>query len=279
MFSKTRIIRPLHSLVVDERHAEGCGEDCCIFHKYFTPSQQLNAAAACSCAMLKFYIVAVEEESIKNETLNVPQVPQAPSLLSLYSKNDTGDENIKSGSSGKRQINLFFQDCPSCQWFNNYFNREGKSSPPSPPSQLPMSSTTATTTTPTPNTSEQEIIKHEKARVQAELNRLEAQGDCPSCLWTGVLTCVVLSAYFGNIACEEYERIHDSSPHHQQPGNNGSTVSSKRSVQQASQQRSVADDMIKMMQQRQRRFGTRPLVFGALSIGWLGLGAYRYHLG
>jgi hypothetical protein len=203
---------------------------------------------------------------------------QVPWLL----KNDTGREHYLSphsgestptSSSNKRQeLNRLFQDCPSCrQWWNFYFNNDRQSS------ALP-----APQTTPQHQMSRDDI-EREKAHVQAELNRLESQGDCPSCLWTGVLTCVGLSAYFGNIAWEEYEEIVSRRP----PGNHAgpttessssSTITKKSCGKPREASSQSTHEMIKRLQ-RQRRFGTRPLAFGALSIGWLGLGAYRYHLG
>lgn len=48
-----------------------------------------------------------------------------------------------------------------------------------------------------------EDVKKEKARVQGELDRLEAEDSCLSCLVTGVGTCIGLAGYFGYLAMEE----------------------------------------------------------------------------
>lgn len=45
----------------------------------------------------------------------------------------------------------------------------------------------------------------EKVRVQAELDRLDHEKSCLSCLVTGVGTCLGLAAYFGYLAMEEME--------------------------------------------------------------------------
>jgi hypothetical protein len=286
---KTRI-RPLNSLVqlADERHAE-VGDDF-IFQKHISSSQQWLPTAARTCsggAVLKCYGQAIiylplclceGREVIENEALNGRR-----QVHSWISKNDTGPENLSppggeesTTSSNKRQSNhhLFQDCCPSCrQWWNFYFNHERNSSLPgtttTPQHQMSSSSTSSHTTS--------EDIDREKCRLQAELNRLEAQGDCPSCLWTGVLTCLGLSAYFGNIAWEEYEAINSHCPSGNGPPTESSASMAARKGSQTSS-KNANHDFLKIMQQK-RRFGTRPLAFGALSIGWLGLGAYRYHLG
>jgi hypothetical protein len=55
-----------------------------------------------------------------------------------------------------------------------------------------------------------EEVQREKARIQAELDRLERPGQrhrqdvdtdrCDSCLYTGVATCTGLAAYFAHMA-------------------------------------------------------------------------------
>ena len=84
-------------------------------------------------------------------------------------------------------------------------------------------------------------IAREKARVQAELDRLDHQHSCLSCLVTGVGTCVGLAGYFGYLGMEEM--------HAQQP-------------------------VMTTTQARQRM-----AFFGIMSVGWMGLGAYRLYLG
>ena len=80
-------------------------------------------------------------------------------------------------------------------------------------------------------------LAREKARVQAELDRLDHQS-CLSCLVTGVGTCLGLAGYFGYLGMEEM---------HIQPVT---------------------------AQVRQRA-----AFFGVMSVGWIGIGAYRLYLG
>eukprot|EP00977_Amphora_coffeiformis_P013186 scaffold3403_cov158-Amphora_coffeaeformis.AAC.4 len=80
-------------------------------------------------------------------------------------------------------------------------------------------------------------IANEKARVQAEIDRLDRES-CLSCLVTGVGTCAGLAGYFGYLAMEEM---------HIQP----------------------------ITTQVRQRIA----FFGVMSVGWVGIGAYRLYLG
>jgi len=80
-------------------------------------------------------------------------------------------------------------------------------------------------------------IVNEKARVQAEIDRLDGES-CLSCLVTGVATCVGLAGYFGYLAMEDM---------HMKP----------------------------ITPQVRQRIA----FFGVMSVGWLGVGAYRLYLG
>jgi hypothetical protein len=83
-----------------------------------------------------------------------------------------------------------------------------------------------------------EEIALERVRVQAELDRLGDESSCPSCLYTGVGTCLGLASYFGYLGMEEA---------HVQP-------------------------VTLNVRQRQA-------FFGIMAVGWISIGAYRYHLG
>jgi hypothetical protein len=74
----------------------------------------------------------------------------------------------------------------------------------------------------------------------------ESKFSCPACLYTGVATCVGLSAYFAHSAYE-MQRV----AHYQKEAFANSSVFMKHS----------------------------PHIFMAVSVGCLGLGAYRWHLG
>jgi hypothetical protein len=87
----------------------------------------------------------------------------------------------------------------------------------------------------------------QKALVQAELDRLEREGPCSSCLYTGVATCAGLAAYFTHIAYDTSDIV---------------TTLTRRQ----------RHGQLKLMVQR------RPY-FLAISAGWLVAGAYRWHLG
>ena len=80
-------------------------------------------------------------------------------------------------------------------------------------------------------------IVNEKARVQAEIDRLDGES-CLSCLVTGVATCVGLAGYFGYLAMEDM---------HMKP----------------------------ITPQVRQRIA----FFGVMSVGWVGVGAYRLYLG
>jgi hypothetical protein len=85
-----------------------------------------------------------------------------------------------------------------------------------------------------------EEVRREKARIQAELDRLERQSGrrqddterCDSCLYTGVATCAGLASYFAHMA------LYDAA-----------------------------------VQPRHRPF------LMAVSAGWIAVGAYRWKLG
>jgi hypothetical protein len=83
--------------------------------------------------------------------------------------------------------------------------------------------------------------------VQAELDRLEREGPCSSCLYTGVATCAGLAAYFTHIA-------YDTSD--------------------------IAETLTRRQKQAQLKLmvSRRPY-FLAISVGWVVAGAYRWHLG
>jgi len=95
----------------------------------------------------------------------------------------------------------------------------------------------------------------ERAKLRAELDRLRAlhqddndDASCPSCLYVGVATSLGLAAYFAHAAFEE---------DHQPKQKLLSQVARK--------------------QQQQLRYN-KP-VFLAISMAWMGIGAYRWHLG
>jgi hypothetical protein len=90
-------------------------------------------------------------------------------------------------------------------------------------------------------------LVEQKALVQAELDRLEREGPCSSCLYTGVATCAGLAAYFTHIAYDTSDIA-------------------------ATLTRGQRHAQLKLMVQR------RPY-FLAISAGWLVAGAYRWHLG
>jgi hypothetical protein len=90
-------------------------------------------------------------------------------------------------------------------------------------------------------------LEQQKATVQAELDRLEREGPCSSCLYTGVATCAGLAAYFTHIA-------YDTS------------------------------DIAETLTRRQRHAQIKLMVsrrpyFLAISAGWVVAGAYRGYLG
>ena len=96
----------------------------------------------------------------------------------------------------------------------------------------------------------------ERAKLQAELDRLRAshQNDdddasCPSCLYVGVATSWGLAAYFAHAAFEE--------DHQPKP--------------------KLLSQVARKQQQQQLRYN-KP-VFLAISMAWMGIGAYRWHLG
>jgi hypothetical protein len=76
---------------------------------------------------------------------------------------------------------------------------------------------------------------------------------CASCLWTGVITCIGLSAYFAHAAYDESPPVNITTS---QP---------------------VVNKIKWWQRQHQSRY-TRP-VFLLISTGWLGIGAYRWYLG
>ena len=90
-------------------------------------------------------------------------------------------------------------------------------------------------------------LEEQKAAVQAELDRLEREGPCSSCLYTGVATCAGLAAYFTHIAYDT------------------SDIAETLTRRQRHSQ-------LKLMVQR------RPY-FLAISAGWVVAGAYRGYLG
>jgi hypothetical protein len=87
----------------------------------------------------------------------------------------------------------------------------------------------------------------QKALVQAELDRLELEGPCSSCLYTGIATCAGLAAYFTHIAYDTSDLA-------------------------ATLTRRQRHAQLKLAVQR------RPY-FLAISAGWVCVGAYRWHLG
>ena len=96
-----------------------------------------------------------------------------------------------------------------------------------------------------------------QAKIQGELDELRAAAaaqerkdpsSCPSCLYVGVATSLGLAAYFAHAALEEV------------------VVDEQKILSQVARK-----------QQQQQRYN-KP-VFLAISIGWLGIGAYRWHLG
>jgi hypothetical protein len=90
-------------------------------------------------------------------------------------------------------------------------------------------------------------LEEQKAAVQAELDRLEREGPCSSCLYTGVATCAGLAAYFTHIAYDTSDIA-------------------------ATLTRRQRHTQLKLMVSR------RPY-FLAISAGWVVAGAYRWHLG
>jgi len=96
----------------------------------------------------------------------------------------------------------------------------------------------------------------ERAKLRAELDRLRAlhqddndDASCPSCLYVGVATSLGLAAYFAHAAFEE---------------------------DQTSKQK-LLSQVARKQQQQQLRYN-KP-VFLAISMAWMGIGAYRWHLG
>lgn len=90
-------------------------------------------------------------------------------------------------------------------------------------------------------------LLEQKALVQAELDRLEREGPCSSCLYTGIATCAGLATYFTHIAYDTSDLA-------------------------ATLTRRQRHAQLKLMVQR------RPY-FLAISTGWVVAGAYRWHLG
>lgn len=85
----------------------------------------------------------------------------------------------------------------------------------------------------------------ERAKIQAEIEKLRAAQEnesCPSCLYVGVATSLGLAAYFTHLALEKVD---------------------ERTLSEAAR--------------RQQRYN-KP-VFLAFSVGWVAIGAYRWHLG
>lgn len=81
-----------------------------------------------------------------------------------------------------------------------------------------------------------------RAKIQAEIDRLQHKSEsCASCLWTGVGTCVGLAAYFAHAAYE------------------------------------IDESKLTAIAKRQQRYSKPAFLF--ISVGWLGIGAYRWYLG
>ena len=80
----------------------------------------------------------------------------------------------------------------------------------------------------------------ERAKIQGEINRLQNES-CASCLWTGVATCAGLAVYFAHAAYE------------------------------------IDKAKLTAVAKQQQRYN-KP-AFMAISVGWLGIGAYRWYLG
>jgi hypothetical protein len=90
-------------------------------------------------------------------------------------------------------------------------------------------------------------LEQRKALVQAELDKLDGESPCPSCLYTGIATCAGLSWYFTHIATDTSDL--------------SKTATRKQQLA-----------YYKIASQR------RPY-FLAISAGWICIGAYRWHLG
>jgi len=93
-----------------------------------------------------------------------------------------------------------------------------------------------------------ETTVDERAKIQADLERLRRTAaeknneSCPSCLYVGVATSLGLASYFAHAAFEKVD------------------------------ERTLTEVAL-----RNQRYN-KP-VFLAISVGWLGIGAYRWHLG
>jgi hypothetical protein len=92
-------------------------------------------------------------------------------------------------------------------------------------------------------------LRDQKLTVQAELDRLDRQGPCPSCLYTGVATCAGLAAYFVHLAYD---------------------TSLPNAARQNSQRARHAQLVLLAKQ--------RPYFLG-IAAAWVGAGVYRWQLG
>jgi hypothetical protein len=107
---------------------------------------------------------------------------------------------------------------------------------------------------------DRELLQREKARVQAELDRLEG---CPSCLVVGVATCVGLAGYLTHLA---YELPLPEPPHH------GAAATAAAGSAGAAAAAAARKEAIRQALQR------RPY-FLSMAVGWICVGAYRLYLG
>ena len=142
----------------------------------------------------------------------------------------------------------------------------------------------------TPNTSS----------IQSDPNRKEEEHSCRSCLYTGVSTCLGLSAYFLHLATEDDSIMQKTSKDKQQNSivdkssmkptsqqsskpidNNTSTATNIRSKQQSSPKMhkhiSFQSQLNNFMQSKPIPKSNRPFLF-AMSAVWAVAGAYRLYL-
>jgi len=147
--------------------------------------------------------------------------------------------------------------CITC-WYTDLVNRMTTTAAPRahPPSLPPPSATMTTTTSSVPDTPFS--LAREKARVQAELDRLDQEGSCPSCLYTGVATCVGLALYFTHLAFDE-----------DAPREAVNAVKTGKSKSLSSL--SAGSFMVRKAPPR--------FSFLAIAAGWVGAGVYRWYLG
>lgn len=146
--------------------------------------------------------------------------------------------------------------CVSC-WYADLVNRMTTTAEQRTHAQaFPAPSATTTTVPDAPFS-----LAQEKARVQAELDKLEQEGSCPSCLYTGVATCVGLALYFTHLAFDD-----------DTPRAALRAVKTDQNGQGKPRLSSLAGSSV-------IRKAPPRLSFLAIAVGFVGAGAYRWYLG